>query len=208
ITTAAPLYLRIEPVGCTCTIITKMYHEKDIPIPRPIAGLLMSAILSDTLIFNSPTCTEADKKAVEELAEIAGVDPYVYGRSMIIAGSNLSDMTPKEIIRTDRKIFTMGNYRVVISQINTGDYKGLFDLLDPLLSQMEADCINGGFDLAVLIVSDVLIGGSELLIAGKARNLAKAAFGIEPGDISRFFPGMFSRKKQVVPPLMQAAASS
>lgn len=208
ITTAAPLYLRIEPVGCTCTIITKMYHEKDIPIPRPIAGLLMSAILSDTLIFNSPTCTEADKKAVEELAEIAGVDPYVYGRNMIIAGSNLSDMTPKEIIRTDRKIFTMGNYRVVISQINTGDYKGLFDLLDPLLSQMEADCINGGFDLAVLIVSDVLIGGSELLIAGKARNLAKAAFGIEPGDISRFFPGMFSRKKQVVPPLMQAAASS
>lgn len=207
ITTAAPLYLRIEPVGCTCTIIAKMFFEKKLPIPRPIAGLMLSAILSDTLIFNSPTCTDVDRDIAKKLADIAGVDPQTYGRDLIIAGSNLADMTPSEIINTDRKVFTMGRYHVVISQINTGDYKGLFSQLQPLLDQMNADCDKYGYDLAILMVSDVLIGGSELLVAGKARELVRTAFGIEDDDISQFFPGMFSRKKQVVPPLMNAASS-
>lgn len=206
ITTAAPLYLRIEPVGCTCTIIAKMYKEKHLPIPRPVAGILLSAILSDTLIFNSPTCTEIDRKIAEELADIAGVDIQSYGRDMLIAGSNLADMTPEEIIRTDRKVFTMGNYRVSISQINTGDYKGLFSQLHPLLDQMNTDCKQDEFDLAILMVSDILLGGSELLVAGEARDLVRIAFGIESDDVSQFFPGMFSRKKQVVPPLMNAAS--
>lgn len=206
IQTAAPLYLRLEPVGCTCTIIARIYEEKGIPIPKAMAGIMLSAILSDTLLFNSPTCTDLDRKTAMHLAKIADVDPQSYGQKMLVAGSNLTDMTPEEILNTDRKHFTMGNYRVTISQINTGDYKGMFSQLKPVLSQMESDCATGSFDLAVLIVSDVLLGGSELLVAGKARKLAEAAFGIAEDDISQFFPGMFSRKKQVVPPLMNAAS--
>lgn len=206
IQTAAPLYLRIEPVGCTCTIVAKMYQEKHIPIPRPMAGLMLSAIISDTLLFNSPTCTDLDRETAYKLAEIAGVDVKTYGESMLIAGSNISDMTPSEILSADRKRFTMGDYRVVISQINTGDFKGMFKQLRPVLAEMEACCQNEGYDLAVLIVTDIIMGGSEILVAGRARKLAEAAFGIGENDISKFFPGVFSRKKQVIPPLMNAAA--
>lgn len=206
ITTAAPLYLRIEPLGCTCTIIAKIYKEKKVPISRTMAGIMLSAILSDTLLFNSPTCTDLDRSIAMELAEIAGVDPVKYGQHMLVAGSNLTDMTPAEILNADRKRFTMGNYKVMISQINTGDYKGMYHQLKPVLKQMEADCAREGFDLSVLMISDVILGGSELLISGKARRLAEAAFGIAEDDISKFFPGMFSRKKQVVPPLMNASS--
>ena len=207
IQTASPLYLRIEPVGCTCTIVAKMYQEKHIPIPRPMAGLMLSAIISDTLLFNSPTCTELDKQTAIKLADIAGVDLKTYGESMLIAGSNISDMTPSEILTADRKRFTMGNYRVVVSQINTGDFKGMFKQLRPVLNEMESSCEKDGYDLAVLIVTDIIMGGSEILVAGKARKLAEAAFGIGENDFSKFFPGVFSRKKQVVPPLMNASAS-
>ena len=106
----------------------------------------------------------------------------------------------------DRKIFTMGDYKVAVSQINTGDYKALFEHLQALLDQMRANCEAENTDLAILMVTDIVLGGSELLVAGKHRELAHEAFGIEDEDISQFFPGMFSRKKQVVPPLMNAAA--
>ncbi len=125
---------------------------------------------------------------------------------MLIAGSNLSDMTPEEILSADRKRFTMGNYKVMISQINTGDFKGMFKQLRPVLAAMEASCEAEDFDLALLMVTDIIMGGSEILVAGKARKLAEAAFGIGEDDISKFFPGFFSRKKQVVPPLMNASA--
>lgn len=206
IQTAAPLYMRVEPVGCTCTIITKMYNEKEIPIPKKIAGLLLSAIISDTLLFNSPTCTEQDIEAAHQLADIAKVNLKEYGRNMLIAGSNVSDMTPAQIVGADRKIFTMGDYKVAISQINTGDYKGLFNQLKPLLAEMNKNCEDENLDLAILMVTDIVLGGSELLVAGKQRDLVEKAFGIEDGDISQFFPKMFSRKKQVVPPLMNVAS--
>ena len=175
---------------------------------KKIAGLLLSAIISDTLLFNSPTCTDQDKQAAQALAKIAGVNLREYGRSMLIAGSNLGDMTPKQIIGADRKIFTMGDYKIEISQINTGDYKSLFNKLKDLLAQMQENCEKEGADLAILMVTDIVLGGSELLIAGEQRHLVRDAFGIEDEDISQFFPGMFSRKKQVVPPLMRVASEA
>ena len=129
-----------------------------------------------------------------------------YGENMLVAGSNLADMSPKEILSADRKRFTMGNYKVMVSQINTGDFKGMFKQLRPVLSEMEKACAEEGFDLAVLMVTDIIMGGSEILVAGKSRKLAEAAFGIGENDISKFFPGVYSRKKQVVPPLMNASA--
>ncbi|MGI6109565.1 MAG: putative manganese-dependent inorganic diphosphatase [Bacilli bacterium] len=206
ITSSAPLYLRLEPVGCTSTIITEMFREKGLAIPEKMAGLMLSAILSDTLVFNSPTCTQRDREAAARLAEIAGVDPKAYGRELLIAGSNIGDLSPKEILGMDRKRFTMGEYKVTISQINTGDYRGMYKQLTKLLAEMEDYCGEYDQDLYVLMITDIVLGGSELVIAGKSKELAKAAFDIDESDFSAYFPGYFSRKKQVVPKLMNAAS--
>ncbi|HEY5555681.1 putative manganese-dependent inorganic diphosphatase [Acetobacterium sp.] len=206
IQTTTPLYLRIEPVGCTATIVAKMYHEHRLPISKTMAGLMLSAIISDTLLFNSPTCTEEDKKIAYELAIILEIDLKSYGEKMLIAGSNLKEMTPNEIITTDMKIFTMGTYKIAVSQINTGDFRGIFEKLNPVLSEMNALCELEKLSLSVLMVTDIIIGGTELIIAGEAKNLATQAFGLKPDEFSKFMSGVFSRKKQIVPPLMNASA--
>jgi len=206
IQTTTPLYLRIEPVGCTATIIAKMYQEHGIPISNKMAGLMLSAIISDTLLFNSPTCTPEDEKIAHQLSKILQIDLKSYGEKMLIAGSNLKEMTPNEIITTDMKIFTMGHYKIAVSQINTGDFRGIFEKLNPVLLEMNALCESQQLNLSVLMVTDIIIGGSELIIVGDAKKLASLAFGLKPGEFSKFMPGFFSRKKQIVPPLMNASA--
>ncbi|WP_373484947.1 putative manganese-dependent inorganic diphosphatase [Acetobacterium malicum] len=206
IQTATPLYLRIEPVGCTATIVAKMYHEHKIVIPRDMAGLMLSAIISDTLLFNSPTCTKDDRSIARELGKILNIDVKSYGEKMLVAGSNLKEMHPSEIISTDRKLFTMGAYKIGVSQINTGDFRGIFDKLDGVLQEMNNLCEEESLDLAILMVTDIILGGTELIIAGDAKNLAQLAFGFQPGEFSKYMNGVFSRKKQIVPPLMNASA--
>ncbi|WP_373482034.1 putative manganese-dependent inorganic diphosphatase [Acetobacterium sp.] len=206
IQTATPLYLRIEPVGCTATIVAKMYHEHKIVIPKDIAGLMLSAIISDTLLFNSPTCTKDDRTIARELGKILNIDVKSYGEKMLVAGSNLNEMHPSEIISTDRKLFTMGTYKIGVSQINTGDFRGIFDKLDGVLLEMTKLCKEENLDLAILMVTDIILGGTELIIAGEAKNLAQLAFGFQPGEFSKYMNGVFSRKKQIVPPLMNASA--
>lgn len=206
IQTATPLYLRIEPVGCTATIVAKMYHENKIAIPKDIAGLMLSAIISDTLLFNSPTCTKDDRTVARELGKILNIDVKSYGEKMLVAGSNLKEMPPSEIIATDRKLFTMGAYKICVSQINTGDFRGIFDKLDGVLQEMNRLCTEESLDLAILMVTDIILGGTELIIAGEAKNLAQLAFGFQPGEFSKYMNGVFSRKKQIVPPLMNASA--
>ncbi|MBI4857612.1 MAG: putative manganese-dependent inorganic diphosphatase [Acetobacterium woodii] len=206
IQTATPLYLRIEPVGCTCTIIAKMYHEHQIAIPKSMAGLMLSAIISDTLLFNSPTCTRDDRTIARELGKILEIDVKSYGEKMLVAGSNLKEMHPSEIISTDKKLFTMGAYKIAVSQINTGDFRGIFDKLDEVLLEMNQLCAEEGLDLAILMVTDIILGGTELIVAGEAKNLVQLAFGFQPGEYSKYMNGVFSRKKQIVPPLMNASA--
>lgn len=206
IQTASPLYLRVEPVGCTSTIIGKMYREQKIAIPEKIAGLMLSAIISDTLLFNSPTCTHEDREMATYLAKLINIDVDRYGKKMLVAGSNLSKMTPLEIIKTDLKVFTMGNHKIAISQINTGDFRGIYKKLDAVLNEMNQFCQAEQLSLAVLMVTDIVLGGTELIIAGKEKNLANLAFDFQAGDFSKFLNGVFSRKKQIVPPLMNAAS--
>ncbi len=203
--TMAPLYYRSEPVGSTNTIICKIYREKGIKIPRAMAGLMLSGILSDTLIFNSPTSTPEDRQLAEQLAEIAGVNLYEYGRLMISKGENLADTEPKTIIERDMKKFTMGKYRVSVSQVNVGDIEAFYKIFDRLFDELESTCRENGFDLAVLMLTSLVAGGTELLAAGEAKWLAEVAFGLEKGRMHIFKKGMFSRKKQVVPRLMEAA---
>ncbi len=206
IQTATPLYLRIEPVGCTATIVAKMYHENKIPIPRVMAGLMLSAIISDTLLFNSPTCTKEDRTIARKLGKMLAIDVKSYGEKMLVAGSNLKEMHPFEILSTDRKLFTMGSYKIGVSQINTGDFRGIFNKLDGVLLEMNKLCEEEHLDLTLLMVTDIILGGTELIIAGDAKNLAQLAFGFQPGEFSKYMNGVFSRKKQIVPPLMNASA--
>lgn len=206
IQTSTPLYLRIEPLGCTSTIVAKMYHENKVPISKPMAGLMLSAIISDTLLFNSPTCTTEDEIIAKELGNILDLDISCYGEKMLVAGSNLKEMPPLEIITTDMKMFTMGSSKIAVSQINTGDFRGIFDKLDNVLWEMNNLCQRENLNLSILMITDIILGGTELIVAGEDKKLVDLAFGLHPGEFSKFLPGVFSRKKQIVPPLMNASA--
>jgi manganese-dependent inorganic pyrophosphatase len=205
ISTVTPLYFRVEPVGCTCSIICRIYEEQGIEIPKEIAGLMLSAIISDTLLFHSPTCTDFDREMAERLSDITGVDMQLYGMEMIRAGSSMQEESPEHILSYDRKRFMFGEYKVSISQINTGDYEGLFEVYDDIIEEMEAMADKDGLNLVVLLVTDVVVEGTELIAIGDARWIAENAFHLEEDDQSIFLPGVFSRKKQIVPKLMNAA---
>lgn len=203
--TIAPLYFRTEPLGCTCTIIAKMYEENNIPINREMAGIMVSAIISDTLLFRSPTSTNEDKRVANKLADIAEIELDNYGMQLITAGSSLQEETPISIINKDMKKFTFGSYKIMISQVNTGDFQGFYTLFQDILSTMEDICEKDNIDLAVLMITDIVVGGTELLSVGKARWIAESAFKLNKSDVSIFLSNVFSRKKQIVPMLMNAA---
>lgn len=200
--TGNPLYLRAEPVGCTNTIIGKMYEENNIMPPKAIAGIMLSAILSDTLIFKSPTCTPDDERIAKRLAEIADVDLYAYGTELLAAGTSLEGTSPKELLNIDRKVFTIGKYNLSVAQINTGDFKSIFKIKEDIMAEMAHLEESEKLDLCMLMVTDIVVGGTELLVVGKERQLAEQLFGLEPEDDSIFLKDVFSRKKQIVPKLM------
>lgn len=205
IQTIAPLYFRVEPVGSTCTIITKIFEENNVEIPKNIAGLLLSGILSDTLIFKSPTCTEEDKAMASLLSKITGVNLYNYGMMMITNGEKIQNKEPEQIITMDMKRFTFGKYKVAISQINTADFKGIYQMYPKIIEAMEAKCKLEGLHLVVLMITNIVVGGTELIATGEARWIAENAFNMQRNDESIFLNQTFSRKKQIVPKLMKAA---
>lgn len=205
VTTMAPLYFRVEPVGCTCTIVARIFEEQKVEIPKELAGIMLSAIISDTLLFHSPTCTPYDEETAYKLAKVAGVDINSFGMKMIKAGSNIQEQSPDRIMNMDRKKFTFGKYRVSISQINTGDFDGFFKIYQDTVAEMERMVAEENYHLVVLLVTDVVIGGTEVIVAGAEKWIAESAFGIAHQDRSVFLPGVFSRKKQIVPVLMNAA---
>jgi len=205
IQTTYPAYLRIEPVGSTCTIVAKMYEETNTIMPRPIAGILLSAIVSDTLLFHSPTCTQTDKDTAEKLAQIAGLNLKNYGEKMLIEGSNLDALSSIDILTADQKVFSMGNYRVSISQINTSDFKNIFKKIVEIKETMAQLSIENHYDLMILAVTDFIVGGSEIIIHGEASKIARTAFGMKETDDTVYLPNVFSRKKQIVPPVMNIA---
>jgi manganese-dependent inorganic pyrophosphatase len=202
--TMSPLYFRAEPVGSTSTIISKMYKENNIKPSKSIAGIMLSAILSDTLLFKSPTCTQEDKNEAKYLAKIAGVNIESYGMKLITAGTSLEGKTAEQIYYSDMKKFVFGKNNVVISQINTADFKGIFDLINDIKEMMHRLCEVEKYDLALLMVTDIVLGGTELIAIGPAKELALKAFGIDIKEDSIFLPGVLSRKMQVVPKLMNA----
>ncbi|WP_338469311.1 manganese-dependent inorganic pyrophosphatase [Niallia sp. XMNu-256] len=199
--TSDPLYYRAEPVGCTATILNKLYKENGVKVRKEIAGLMLSAIISDSLLFKSPTCTEQDVAAARELAEIAGVDAESYGLEMLKAGADLSDKTIEQLITLDAKGFDMGEYKVKIAQVNAVDTNDVLSRQKEIEEAIQAVIAKENLDLFLFVVTDILTNDSISLALGKMTNAVESAFNIELDNHTATLKGVVSRKKQIVPVL-------
>ena len=202
--TANPLYYRAEPVGCTNTIIAKLYKEKEVAIPKEIAGLMLSAIVSDTLLFKSPTCTDEDVAIAKELAAIADVDIDSYGLEMLKAGTDLSNKSAAELLDMDAKSFPMGDKNVRVAQINVVDVNDVLSIQAELEQEMLNENHSKNYDLFVLIVTNILDSDSVILALGNPINAVEEAFNVTLENNRALLKGVVSRKKQVVPQLTEA----
>lgn len=202
--TQDPLYFRAEPVGCTATIILKMYKENDVTVSKEIAGLLLSAIISDTLLLKSPTCTEEDVDAANELSSIAGVDMDTYGLEMLKAGTDLAGKPISELISMDSKEFTMGGKKVEIAQINVVDIEEVFVNLKEFETEISSVIKEKDLALFLLVVTDILENDSEILALGNDKDHVEEAFEIKLDSNRAFLKGVVSRKKQIVTELTSA----
>ena len=203
--TADPLYYRAEPVGCTATILLKLYKEHGVEITADMAGLMLSAIISDSLLFKSPTCTDEDIKAAKELAEIAGVDAETYGLEMLKAGADLSQKTIEELISLDAKEFAMGDYRVEIAQVNTVDANDVLNRKAEVEAAIAKTVAAKNLDLFVFAITNILTNDSEAIVVGPKPELFEQAFNVTLQNGLATLPGVVSRKKQIVPFLTEAA---
>ena len=196
--TSDPLYFRAEPVGCTATILNKLFKENDVEVSKTNAILLISAIVSDTLLFKSPTCTEEDVQAAKELAEIAGIDVEEYGLEMLKAGTDLSDKSIPELLSMDAKEFTMGNAKVEIAQINAVDIDAIYEQQAEIEKEIEKIIEEKDLDLFLLAVTDIINSNSEVLALGNASTNVEDAFKVQLEMNRALLKGVVSRKKQIV----------
>lgn len=201
--TADPLYFRAEPVGCTATILNKLFKENGVEVPANIAGLMLSAIVSDTLLFKSPTCTEQDVQAGKELAEIAGVDVADYGLAMLKAGADLSDKSLEDLLSLDAKGFEFGEYKSVVAQVNAVDIEDVLGRQEELVNLLNKNVADNGLDLFFFVVTDILNNDSTAVAVGQVAEAAAKAFGAEIVNGRIALPGVVSRKKQIVPVLTE-----
>ncbi|MDO4903931.1 MAG: manganese-dependent inorganic pyrophosphatase [Limosilactobacillus sp.] len=205
--TAQPLWATLRPYGCVSTILTEMFREKHIEIPADLAGMMLSAIISDTLLLNSPTTTDHDREAIEYLAKVAGVEDYnKYGVELLKAGADVDSKSDADIVDGDAKTFELGGVKMRIGQVNAVELEDVFKRQDDLEKTMKSLMADNGYELFLLLATNILTSDSQLLVVGDS-NLDKveAAFGHKLGDNKRMdLPGVVSRKKQVVPPLTDA----
>lgn len=205
ITTSAPLECWIRPVGCTNTIIKMMYDFHDVEIPKDIAGAMMCAILSDTVIFKSPTCTTADIKCVEALAEIAGIDdPKELGMEMFKVKSAVEDTPMRDLVLRDFKDFNMNGNLVGIGQLEVVDLAIFDSFKDELHADLKALREEGGRHSTILLLTDIMKEGSELLVVSEDESVIEKAYDVTLNESRVWIDGIMSRKKQVVPPLQDA----
>jgi len=205
ITTSTPLECWIRPVGCTNTIIKMMYDFHNVEIPKNIAGAMMCAILSDTVIFKSPTCTTADIKCVEALAEIAGIeDPAELGMDMFKVKSAVEGTPVRDLVLRDFKDFNMNGKLIGIGQLEVIDLA----IFDNIKAELEADIaalkVEGNRHTVMLLLTDIMKEGSEVLVVSDNDDLTEKAYGKATKNGRVWLDGVLSRKKQVVPPLQDS----
>ena len=205
--TISPVYFRNQPLGCTATIIYQMYKEKGIDIEPNIAGLLCSAIISDTLMFRSPTCTEIDMQVALELAQIAEIDVKVFAQNMFEAGSDFSNKTEKEILNQDFKIFHSGNVNFGVSQISAMSKLELDKVEERIRSEIETMLVEKKLDMMFVMLTDILNESTYLIYSGdEAAALAAESFGCAESEAGLTLKGVVSRKKQLIPAIINTLA--
>ena len=208
--TMQPISFRNQPVGCTGTIMYQMYGEQKLEIPPKIAGLLCAAIISDTLMFRSPTCTLQDKMAAGALALIADISIEEFAREMFKAGSNLKDKSPEEIFYQDyKKFIAEGDVCFGVGQISSMDADELKEIKERLLPFMVSECGRHGVSRVYFMLTNIIEQSTELLFYGEgSEEMAVNAFKMQPENGTIYLKGVVSRKKQLIPPLMEAAQMS
>ena len=191
------LYYRTEPVGCTATVLYHLYTENNFEIEKNIAVLMLSAIISDTLLFKSPTCTPEDEKVARELAKIAEIDIETYGLEMLKAGTDLDDFSEEELINLDAKKFTSGDLNYIIAQVNTVSIDDVLKKKEKLEEEIKSVIERNGLDLFVFAITDILNSNSQIIALGDRVDIIEKTCKLE--NNTAFLEGVVSRKKQLVP---------
>ena len=205
INTGYPLFYRAEPVGCTETIMYKLYKENGIAIDKKIAILMMSAIISDTLLLKSPTTTEDDKKVLKELSKIAEIDYNTYGMDMLKAGTDLSSFSIEEILRLDAKAINLKEVKSIIAQVNTASIPDVMKMQKELEAGMKEIIEKENLDLFMLAITDIINSNSQVIALGKKASLVEKAYGVKLENNTALLKGVVSRKKQIVPIMTENA---
>lgn len=196
--THEPLFYLAMPVGCTATILRDMFKVSGIQMDKITAGLMLSAIISDTLLLKSPTCTKKDIETAKELAEIAGVELNTYGLALLKAGTDLSDFTPEELINIDSKPFTTNGIKYQVAQVNTAAIEDVMKDKEKIENAMSNFMQANSVDLFILLITDIIENNSQIIVLGN-QEIAEKAFNITLENNTAFLKGVVSRKKQVVP---------
>ncbi|MGH2311529.1 manganese-dependent inorganic pyrophosphatase [Streptococcus uberis] len=202
--TANPLFMRVEPVGSASSIVYRMYKENNLEVPKEIAGLLLSGLISDTLLLKSPTTHMTDHKVAEELANLAGVSLEEYGISLLKAGTNLASKSEAELIDIDAKTFELNGNAVRVAQVNTVDIAEVLERQDAIETAISDAIVKEGYSDFVLMITDIVNSNSEILALGSNMDKVEAAFNFKLENNHAFLPGAVSRKKQVVPQLTES----
>ncbi len=203
--TAYPVFYRAEPVGCTETIMYKLYKENGIKIDKKIATLMMSAIISDTLLLKSPTCTDDDKKALEELSKIAELDYNTYGMDMLKAGTDLSSFTIEQILNLDAKAIALKDVKSIIAQVNTASIPEVMKMQKELEDGMKKIIKEKDLDLFMFLITDIVNSNTQTIALGERADIVEKAYGVKLENNSALLKGVVSRKKQVVPLMTENA---
>jgi len=200
LTTNAPLEMWVRPVGCSNTIVKQMFDYYDVEIPKALAGMMMCAILSDTVIFKSPTCTKEDTKACKALAQIAGVEEYkALGMEMFIVKSDVLGATPRELVTRDFKDFNMGGNTIGVGQLEVVDLSVFDSMKADLMEDMRKMKEEGGRHSLLLLLTDIMQEGSQLLVVSDAPEKIENAFHVQLDNGEAWLKGVMSRKKQIIP---------
>lgn len=203
-----PVKITAEAVGCSSTIVYSLFKEAGVVPPKEIAGIMLSAIISDTLLFRSPTCTEKDELTAKELGKLAEIDDiHKYGMEMLIAGTSFDNNTPPEILNLDKKEFNMGGTSMAVAQVNTVDVEGLLKMKSDFEKAMNDEINSKGYDLFLFVITDIINSNSTLLAYGEKINLVELAFNKSLVNNEMLLKGVVSRKKQILPFLMAATQS-
>ena len=201
--TKEPMYYIAEPLGCTGTILYKLYKQNDVDIDSQMAGLMLSAIISDTLLFKSPTCTEQDREIANKLASIAGVDIESYGKEMLKAGTDISEFSPFQVINIDAKEFDDKNAKFEISQVNAVDLNSVFSRQAELEDAIQKEINDKNLDFYMFAATDILNANSKIIAIGRKANTIEKAFGVNLENNTAMLNNVVSRKKQMLPNILK-----